>query len=84
MSLPRAVKGYIFKQYEHWETGQYYRDFMEGMCHSKSVAHVYTMAEIEEHWCDGWADKEQGKWIVVYEDAPLLLLWQQPPAFIHE
>jgi len=67
MSLPRAVKGYIFKQHEHWETGLYYRDFMEGMCHSKHDAYVYTMAEIKKHWTSGWAGKEQGKWLVVYE-----------------
>lgn len=84
VTVQRKVKGYIFKSLDKKQP--YFKGFEMGSSSFREDAYVYIMEEIKVHMRDNpnWAHKNDGKWIVVYEDAPLLLPWQQPPVFIHE
>ena len=60
------VKGAIFKAHTD---GCYYRSYLEGSTANKAHAYVYTCEEIIKHQAqlDAWAAKEDGKWVIVYE-----------------
>lgn len=84
MSINRKVKGAIFQLHEDLGEGMYYQAMGCGCTPAKEEAHVYSITEARKAEAHGHATKSDGKWILVYEDAPLLLPWQQPPVFVHE
>lgn len=69
MPSPKKCIGFIFKAHRVYCDGQYYAEFLAGIVHNKEDAHVYTCAEAQqlESKYPGWASKEAGKWVAVYE-----------------
>ncbi len=63
--VQRKVKGAIFKMYDKFKP--YYLAFKCGSTEHKHLAHVYTCSEIYRLVKFGFAAKEDGKWILVYE-----------------
>lgn len=63
----RKVKGYIFKSKDkHYP---YFLGYTLGATAVKSEAYVYTREEAAKHMsaAEGWASKDDGKWLLVYE-----------------
>ena len=63
--VQHKVKGAIFKLHDNYKP--YYLAFRCGSTNHKELAHVYTCEEIRRLTKDGWANKSDGKWILVYE-----------------
>lgn len=68
-SVQRKVKGAIFKSNSGILEERYYLGRWCGGTSEKSIAHVYTCADIRKFQIQNprWASKEDGKWILVYE-----------------